>query len=64
MMFVVDTNVVVSGALRPASKPGRMLDLMLVREFSHAGSTELVEEYREVLKRPSLDLMLLWLTPS
>lgn len=52
MKFVVDTNVVVSGALRPASKPGRILDLMLAREFSYAGSTELVEEYREVLKRP------------
>lgn len=25
---------------------------MLAREFSYAGSTELVEEYREVLKRP------------
>lgn len=30
MKFVVDANVVVSGALRPASKPGRILDLMLL----------------------------------
>lgn len=52
MKFVVDTNVVVSGVLRPASKPGRILDLMLAREFFYAGSTELVEEYREVLRRP------------
>lgn len=52
MKFVVNTNVVVSGVLRSAPKPGRILDLMLAREFSYAGSTELVEEYREVLKRP------------
>lgn len=38
--------------LRPASKPGRILDLMLAREISYVVSTELVEEYREVLKRP------------
>ncbi|WP_368285285.1 PIN domain-containing protein [Enorma massiliensis] len=54
MKFVVDANVVVSGALRPASKPGRILDLMLAREFSYAGWTELVEEYLEVLKRPQV----------
>lgn len=54
MKFVVDTSVVVSGMLHPASNPGRILDLMLAREFSYAGSTELVEEYREVLKRPKL----------
>ena len=40
--------------LRPASSPGRILDLMLAREISYAVSTELVEEYREVLKRPKL----------
>lgn len=51
MKFVVDTNVVVSGASRPASKPGRILDLMLALELSYVVSTELVEEYREVLKR-------------
>lgn len=54
MKLVIDTNVIVSGVLRPASKPGRILDLMLAREFSYAGSTELVEEYREVLKRPQV----------
>ncbi len=54
MKFVVDTNVIVSGVLRSALKPGRMLDLMLAREISYAVSTELVEEYREVLKRPQV----------
>lgn len=52
MKFVIDTNVIVSGVLRPASKPGRILDLMLARESSYVVSTELVEEYREVLKHP------------
>ena len=52
MKFVVDTNVVVSGVLHPASNPGRILDLMLALEFPYVVSTELVEEYREVLKRP------------
>ena len=41
-------------ALRFVSLSGRVLDLMLAREFSYAGSTEFVEEYREVLKRPQV----------
>lgn len=52
MIFVVDTNVVMSGVLRPASKPGRILDLMLEHRISFVASTELIEEYREVLCRP------------
>lgn len=42
-------------ALRFVSLSGRVLDLMLAREISYAVSTELVEEYREVLKRPKFE---------
>lgn len=52
MKLVVDTNVIVSGVLRPASKPGRILDLMLECRISFVVSTELIEEYREALCRP------------
>lgn len=52
MRVVVDTNVVVSGVLRPASKPGRILDLMLDGRLDVVSSTELIAEYREVLARP------------
>lgn len=49
---VVDTNVVISGVLRPASKPGFILDAMLEEVFNPVASVELLEEYREVLLRP------------
>lgn len=52
MRYVIDTNVVVSGLLRPSSKPGRILDLMLEGDLPFVSSTELIEEYREVLLRP------------
>ena len=52
MRYVPDTNVVVSGVLFPASKPGLLLDLSLSRAISCVASHELVEEWRAVLKRP------------
>lgn len=56
MRFVVYANAVVSGVLRLASKPERILDSMLSGELSYVVSTELVEEYRELLKRPKFGL--------
>lgn len=54
--FVIDTNVVVSGVLFPGSKPGRVLDLMLAGEIPCVASAELLDEYRDVLKRPKFSL--------
>lgn len=54
--FVVDTNVIVSGVLFPASKPGRVLDLLLDGRLNCVASVELLSEYRDILKRPKSGL--------
>lgn len=54
MRWVLDTNVVVSALLKPASVPARLLDLALSGQLEVAVSAELMGEYREVLLRPKL----------
>lgn len=56
MRCVIDTNVIVSGVLFPASNPGRVLDLMLDRSVHTVLSPQLAAEYRTVLKRPKFHL--------
>lgn len=60
MRVVIDTNVIVSAVLRPASKPAQVLDLALEGRFDTVASPELIAEYREVLARPkfSFDMSL------
>lgn len=56
MRCVLDTNVVVSGVLRPASKSGLLLDMALSGSLDSVASHELVAEWREVLRRPKFGL--------
>lgn len=51
MRVVVDTNVLVSGILRPAGPPGHILDLVLTRRVTLLVSSAVLSEYREVLSR-------------
>lgn len=48
---VLDTNVLVSGLLNSFGPPGRILDLVLVGEFSVAYDDRILGEWREVLRR-------------
>jgi uncharacterized protein len=49
---VLDTNIVVSAHLVPKGLERRVLDLALNRHLRLCASTEILEEYEEVLKRP------------
>jgi len=55
-LYVVDTNVVVSGVLRfgQGSTPAVILDRMLSGRLPHVLSADLLGEYRRVLLRPRL----------
>ncbi len=52
MKAVLDTNVVISGILQPASKPGLVLDMALSGEIELVASEYLLAEYDAVLRRP------------
>lgn len=55
MRVVPDTNVVVSGLIRPVgSPPGELLDLWFTRGYDLVTSAALLAEYREVLNRPRI----------
>ncbi len=54
MKAVLDTNAVVSAILRPASKPGLVLDMALAGEIELVASEHLLAEYSAVLQRPRL----------
>jgi putative PIN family toxin of toxin-antitoxin system len=51
-IWVLDTNVVVSGMLSPSAPPGRLLDMVLLRQLTLAVDDRILSEYREVLERP------------
>lgn len=55
-VFVVDTNVVVSGLIGtdPASPPARILDAMLDGRILYLVSGALFAEYSDVLRRPAI----------
>lgn len=55
-VFVVDTNVVVSGAMSvdPGSPTARILDAMLDGRIIHLMSGSLLAEYSQVLRRPGI----------
>lgn len=48
---VIDTNVIVSAAIKPDSIPGRILALVLSGEISPVFSNEIQMEYEKVLSR-------------
>ena len=55
-VYIVDTNVVVSGLIRreSASPPSRIVDAMLDGALDYAIAPDLLEEYAGVLSRPRL----------
>ena len=55
-LYVVDTDVVVSGVLRfgQGAAPAVLLDRMLTGRFAFLVSASLLAEYRQVLLRPSI----------
>ncbi len=53
MRVVIDTNVLVSGAINPHGSPGRIMDALLAEEISLLYDDRILGEYREVLLRPA-----------
>ncbi len=53
---VLDTNVVVSGALKPRGLESKVLELVASRRIALFASPEVLAEYQEVLLRPPLGL--------
>jgi len=56
MRIVLDTNVLVSGLLRPDGVPGQVVDYLYARAFLVLYDARILGEYREVLARPRLDI--------
>ena len=54
MRIVLDTNVIVSGLLKPEGNPGRIVDLFLAGEVTLLADDRILAEYRAVLRRPKL----------
>ncbi len=54
--IVVDTNVVVSGALADEGLPASILDLAANRKVLMVVSPDILAEYAEVLRRPRFKL--------
>ena len=55
MKIVLDTNVLVSGLLKPESKPGKILDLVIEGSVKIAFDARIINEYSDVLERPEFD---------
>lgn len=55
-VWVLDTNVVVSGLLSPAGPPGRLVDMLVGRRLRLATDDRIEQEYREVLARTRLGI--------
>ena len=52
MIIVLNTNVLVSGLLKPHSKPAMLLRLVATGALHVAYDERILAEYREVLRRP------------
>lgn len=50
--WVFDTNVVVSGLLKPGGPPGRLIDAVLADILGMVCDDRILAEYQEVLGRP------------
>jgi putative PIN family toxin of toxin-antitoxin system len=55
-LWVLDTNVVVSGLLSASGPPGRLVDVLLARRLRLAFDDRIEAEYREVLVRSKLGI--------
>ena len=55
MRIVLDTNVLVSGVLKPRSIPGSILNAILDERVSVLVDDRILFEYRDVLNRPKFD---------
>ena len=49
---VIDTNVLVSAAMKPGSVPGQILELVFCGVIVPVFNKSIVDEYRQVLSRP------------
>ena len=56
MKIVLDTNILVSGFLKPQSNPATILPLILQGNLSIVVNEYILAEYYEVLGRPKFDL--------
>ena len=56
MMIVLDTNVIISGILRPFSKTASILRLIADGAVQLAYDLRLLSEYRDVLSRPKFNV--------
>ena len=54
-VWVLDTNVLISGLRSPFAPPGRLVDALLARHLRIAIDDRIEAEYRQVLARPRLD---------
>jgi putative PIN family toxin of toxin-antitoxin system len=52
---VLDTNIIVSALFSPDGKPFEILDMAFQKNFELVYSSEIMEEYEEVLFRPKFD---------
>ena len=59
-VWVLDTNVLVSGILSPFGPPGRLVDALLARRLRLAFDDRIELEYREVLARPRFGIAQAW----
>ena len=55
MTIVLDTNVVVSGILKPYGKPAALLRLVSAGKIQVAYDLRILSEYQDVLQRPKFD---------
>lgn len=55
-VWVIDTNVLVSGLLSPFGPPGRLVDALQTRRLQLAVDDRIEVEYRDVLARSRLAL--------
>ena len=53
MRIVLDTNVLVSGLLKPAGPPGAILNSVLQMDLTVLFDDRILSEYRAVLTRPA-----------
>ena len=59
-VWVLDTNVLVSGLLSPFGPPGRLVDALLARRLRLAFDDRIELEYREILARPRFGISQAW----
>ena len=58
--IVIDTNIVISGLLRPGGKPERVLLLFFNHQFNWCVSQEIFDEYNTFDRKRELMLLRKW----